>query len=724
MITFIPFPHHTHSIPETIWTDAKQVWITQLNTLLDTSDEEFSDEWINNTSLSTLLTSILDVQMDKTPIDPALSRAVFVLYVRAASLLSKGRIELAASPLFSSGQLTSFAAVYNSSNPVTVRQIFSQLLDNSPMISGHIKESLTLLTDCLVGLPKAISTQPKRQALERAFVVCRLLDVLVSATLYIDGFFIRHDIEKRVLECYHSLETIYQSVSAESKDHPFFYHLKYALVSTFNSLMDRRFFLLLGFVTDTHDPTQLIPLTPSSSSFGKTIENLSSDKDAIVDHWSKYILELIENDGLEGGKGIFEDAPMVMDWEVAFCASAKLDIVNSSLWGGEDERIEFLKMSMQQVRDMSQGISPWHSAIPKKPKKNKQQTKSRTTNHSNNTIESAEGDNHVYADADADANVEQMTFVSQVLDVFPDLGIGFIEACLEENQNDPERVVMQLLEDTLPPSLATLDRSMKRQTPKEKKSAQVEASPHGAADYEKENLLDSRRNIFDNDEFDMLRHSVDKTKIHLGKKTDVTAKSVIDDKSFVDSQKSNLLQRVVNMYEEDYDDTYDDVDYVGGAVGSGAVEDNEDVAKPKKEIVDPNILNESDLVHWFTSDPESFARSPVVRRSAKRTSMREKTHMTDEQLEGWAVMFARNPRKQRILDKYALFDGSQAQVSSQVSEAQKKEQLKNKKDNRPPPTEAKDRSYKDKNKARFGNHNRKKMHDKKLVKAGGAGPIA
>jgi hypothetical protein len=79
------------------------------------------------------------------------------------------------------------------------------------------------------------------------------------------------------------------------------------------------------------------------------------------------------------------------------------------------------------------------------------------------------------------------------------------------------------------------------------------------------------------------------------------------------------------------------------------------------------------------------------------------------------------PRKQRILDKYMLFDGSQEQVGDKVKSEQQQKQ-KESASKPPPPSESKQRSYKDKNKARFGNHNRKKNHDKKLNKL--AGPVS
>jgi hypothetical protein len=64
-----------------------------------------------------------------------------------------------------------------------------------------------------------------------------------------------------------------------------------------------------------------------------------------------------------------------------------------------------------------------------------------------------------------------------------------------------------------------------------------------------------------------------------------------------------------------------------------------------------------------------------------------------------------------------LFDGNQKEITEEQSEAQK--QALKKENKRPPISEAKDRAYKDKNKARFGNHNRKTQRDKKLAKTAG-----
>lgn len=44
----------------------------------------------------------------------------------------------------------------------------------------------------------------------------------------------------------------------------------------------------------------------------------------------------------------------------------------------------------------------------------------------------------------------------------------------------------------------------------------------------------------------------------------------------------------------------------------------------------------------YSGQKEVFNRSGEARRSKKRQELRNLTKMTDEQLEGWAIMFGRN----------------------------------------------------------------------------------
>ncbi|CAO2640428.1 Activating signal cointegrator 1 complex subunit 2 [Lemmus lemmus] len=58
--------------------------------------------------------------------------------------------------------------------------------------------------------------------------------------------------------------------------------------------------------------------------------------------------------------------------------------------------------------------------------------------------------------------VQLDSLISQVKDLLPDLGEGFILACLEYYSYDSEQVINNILEDRLTPELSQLDRSLKR----------------------------------------------------------------------------------------------------------------------------------------------------------------------------------------------------------------------------------------------------------------------
>lgn len=62
-------------------------------------------------------------------------------------------------------------------------------------------------------------------------------------------------------------------------------------------------------------------------------------------------------------------------------------------------------------------------------------------------------------DVHVDMHVHKMSQISQVQDLFPDLGAGFVSRCLDEYGEDVEQVVANLLSETLPSHLATADRS-------------------------------------------------------------------------------------------------------------------------------------------------------------------------------------------------------------------------------------------------------------------------
>ena len=102
--------------------------------------------------------------------------------------------------------------------------------------------------------------------------------------------------------------------------------------------------------------------------------------------------------------------------------------------------------------------------------------------------------------------------------------------------------------------------------------------------------------------------------------------------------------------DDERDDTYDATD-VGGTV---------DAANAEADGAADG--NEEALFRAYQMDAAVFDRDAATRRGKPRDQLREYTGMTDEAIEGWALMLARNPlQKKRLEAKYA-FSGHQAQL--------------------------------------------------------------
>lgn len=151
----------------------------------------------------------------------------------------------------------------------------------------------------------------------------------------------------------------------------------------------------------------------------------------------------------------------------------------------------------------------------------------------------------------SDAELESL--IQGILDVFPHYGDGFIEASLKHYNYNQEKVIDELLTDSLPPSLNKMDRDAKR-----------EVKPNGVDFF----VLSERRNIFDGDEFDVFsRDDVNRKNIHKGKSRKVPEKyeslNADKDSEFLKEmillygQAEEKREEEANLYEDEYDDTYD-----------------------------------------------------------------------------------------------------------------------------------------------------------------------
>ncbi|KAF2219851.1 hypothetical protein BDZ85DRAFT_35664 [Elsinoe ampelina] len=253
-------------------------------------------------------------------------------------------------------------------------------------------------------------------------------------------------------------------------------------------------------------------------------------------------------------------------------------------------------------------------------------------------------------DAVGDRHIHLLSKITQIQDLFPDLGSGFIARLLDNYDEDVELVTSHLLEDSLPAHLSNLDRALQLADPADTDPI----SNFTPSTTPPQSSLPTRRNIFDNDDFDRL--AVDPNSYSKGRTTTSrTADDELADRTRA-PQKAHILSALAAFDSDDdeRDDTYDEAD-VGGTVDKAAP-DGEDEA----EIDIGGDANEELLFRMWREDVSLFARD--ARRGKGREELKGKTNMTDEALEGWAVMLGRDPRRLRRLEGKYAFDGGQREI--------------------------------------------------------------
>ena len=233
------------------------------------------------------------------------------------------------------------------------------------------------------------------------------------------------------------------------------------------------------------------------------------------------------------------------------------------------------------------------------------------------------------------------SLVSQVRDLFPNLGDGFVISCLEYFDHSPEQVINTLLEENLPPHLTKMDRNLPKQAVSVPSDDVMSKKDHQQLQH-REDMTNKRLNIYDGDEFDVnARDTIDISKIHKGKQRRAkNTNAMLDDKSFIKSaemrEKFAALSIVVDEelvvpgasgggydYDDEYDDTYDDQ-----AMGEKEPDANE--LESRRPFVLPQALGGGHKAYVKESEDETdeegpelirfdFARNPeLVRKEAER----------------------------------------------------------------------------------------------------------
>lgn len=265
-------------------------------------------------------------------------------------------------------------------------------------------------------------------------------------------------------------------------------------------------------------------------------------------------------------------------------------------------------------------------------------------------------DGYGHGALDGGVHIHRMSLVTQVQDLFPDLGSGFIIKLLDEYSDDTGEIIAHLPDDSLPPHLQSLDRSERLPQRSSAPRPITDLAPH-LPPRATPPFLPTRRNIHDNDAFDRL--TIDPYQIHRGlKSSSRTADTVLQDRSSAPN-KAAILSALAAFDSDDdeRDDTYD-VEDVGGTVAT---------ALPGSDEVDADLRdkNEEALFRAWKISPDVFERDAATKRGKARMALKSETGMTDEAIEGWGIMVGRDPRRLRKLEaRIELFGGQQRELGT------------------------------------------------------------
>ena len=272
------------------------------------------------------------------------------------------------------------------------------------------------------------------------------------------------------------------------------------------------------------------------------------------------------------------------------------------------------------------------------------------------------------AQAQQEIHIHRMSQISQVQDLFPDLGTGFVAKLLDEYSSNPEEVIAHLLDDSLPPHLQTANRGeeLAQPTPPSTKPRRTSLLPRPTPPITPQYpALEPPSSEDSEDEFPLLPTS-GTAHMHIGKRPG-NADTLLSQRPTA-TRKSAILSALAAFDSDDdeRDDTYDAAD-VGGTVDTTPTLGGASAAEEGGSGVMTDAA-EGVLFRAWLSGPGGagvFARDAAARRGAERARLRLETGLTDEAVEGWAVMLGRDAgMKRRLMARYGEWSGEQTVLGS------------------------------------------------------------
>ncbi|ORX59173.1 hypothetical protein BCR36DRAFT_343002 [Piromyces finnis] len=530
--------------------------------------------------------------------------------------------------IFSIPFLFDFINLYYESNTRVVREVLSQIINIHPSFNQDIKSSVQLtkklsemLTLQIKKLPILLMSADEQfqQLLSAVEEVVQIYSILleiinnnaVQEVLFKDGSFIKSlillyqvwcDVPNDSIKSNQGVNNVYMEIVKEFKEtalHILFIHLK---LNYFDKIM---------------------------SNIKESSQLCSGLKDLLIE-----ILDITsENSDDAMKKSVYmENSLYIVDFDVRYGLVDELkELINKNQNASFKDIVKNIDLLISQSENQD------------------------TRSSINSTHDTNAGFDDEY--------INRTVLISQVQELFPDLGDGFIDQCLNEFNNNPETVIAKLLDNDLPENIKNLSRTSKRK--KINVSIPSEFSKPLPSQLEEMNdkinenptideILKNRRNIFDNDEFDILRNgNVDMSKVILGKKNRGTFEKIFDDKSKVNKERIHSIVNHYDMYDDEYDDTWDGINEFNVNIDNNNDDKDKDAEgdeKTKKQerndtggSSDPGVIYKATLMKWLESNPDVFLRNN--RKSKYRKQLIDETGMSNEQIEGWYSMYQRNKKK-------------------------------------------------------------------------------
>ncbi|CAL1281302.1 unnamed protein product [Larinioides sclopetarius] len=215
-------------------------------------------------------------------------------------------------------------------------------------------------------------------------------------------------------------------------------------------------------------------------------------------------------------------------------------------------------------------------------------------------------------EASSPTNIEINSLIEYVQEILHNYDRDLIEKCLEYFNYDPDKVIDAYVTDTLPDHLKTGDKIG------EKEPIAAEASSYS--------ILNERKCVYDNDEFDVMRRTnINLENVHIGKKNKTPSKyeALAKDEGFEFIKQYTLacgyeeteFVDEPNLYEDEYDDTYDSA-MVGLKEPIPEGEPDIDLSEDRKN--EENSLGPSrNTSRDFCENPEVIRERAQQRRESK-----------------------------------------------------------------------------------------------------------